>query len=141
MQTNQRITKALQAKFDYQQVVNDTSAKNADGKREYYTTDLKRQEYTNKSGEKVVNQIFSLRNHQNEEVQFALSGNGILKHATYIHWQDKKPERTFLAKDLDKLREVAKDPGLVDMAAKFNWEKAPAKEMEEAEDDKDIELE
>ena len=142
----QNISAALQAKINFQQEVNSTSPKNADGKNEYYTTTLKKNEYTRKDGTKVVEDVFSLRNHQSEEVQFALSKNGVLKNATYINWASGKPKKEFLAKDIEKLKAVAKDPGLVEMAAKFDWSKAPERTQENAketeqEEEADIELE
>ena len=133
----QKYSPALQAKLNFQNIINQTSPKNEDGKNKYYTTSLKKNEYDTKDGSHITEQTFSLRNRQNEQVDFALTNNGVLKHATYIHWNEKQPERTFLAKDLEKLKEIVRDPGLAEMAGKFDWSKSKEKEQEQDEIDLD----
>lgn len=114
--------------------------KTPEGKNEYYLSDTKKNEYDGKEGH-VIDYRFSLRNHNQEEIQFSLSAKGNLKSATYVDWSSGKPERTFLAKDIDKLDEVARSADLKEMAGLFNWDKVPAKEAEEQVEAEDIEME
>ncbi len=107
--------------------------KTAEGKNEYYLSETKKSEYDRKDGSHVVEYNVSLRNHNQEEIRFALTANGVMKNATYLDWSSGKPERTFLAKDIDKLDEVARSADLKEMAGLFNWDKAPAKEAEAEE--------
>ena len=77
-------------------------------------------------------QIFYLNSKSDESLQFTLSVGGKLKSAKYI---DKAAEEgskmTFLAKDIEKMQEVVKDPALAKFAAQIDWSKAePAAEAE-----------
>lgn len=115
------------------------TSKTPEGKNEYYLSDTKRNEYDGKNGH-VIDFRFSLRNHNQEEIQFSLSAKGNLKSATYVDWSSGKPERTFLAKDIDKLDEVARSADLKEMAGLFNWDKVPEKEEQAEAEAEDIEL-
>lgn len=87
-------------------------------------------------------QVFYLNSKSNEALQFTITANGNLKSAKYI---DKAAEEgskaTFLAKDIDKMQEVVKDPALKRFAAEMNWEKVVPKEAEAPEAEAEVEKE
>lgn len=77
-------------------------------------------------------QIFYLNSKSGEALQFTLSVGGKLRSAKYI---DKTAEEgskaVFLAKDIDKMHEVVKDPALAKFASQMDWTKVePAAEAE-----------
>lgn len=79
-------------------------------------------------------QVFYLNSKSDEALQFTITGKGNLKSVRYI---DKAAEEgskdTFLAKDIDKMNEVVKDPALKRFAAEMDWSKVPQEAEVEAE--------
>ena len=122
---------------DFSEKVRANTTKTAEGKNEYYTTNAKKNEYDTKAGDHVEEYLFSLRNHQQEEIQFSLSKNGIMRNATYLDWENAEgrgpKKKEFLGKDIDKLDGIVRDGGLKNMAAEMNWDMAPSKEQEAEE--------
>ena len=124
----------MDVKINFQKIINNTSPKTADGKNEYYTKSIVKNLYEDKQGKHVEDYHFSLFNHKNEQLQFHLSGNGILRYVDYTFWNNKTPEKTFIGKDLEKLAATVKDPKLVEMAQILNWEKVPPRDQTHNDD-------
>lgn len=95
-----------------------------------------------KAKENHGEQVFYLNSKSNEALQFTITANGNLKSAKYI---DKAAEEgskaTFLAKDIDKMHEIVKDPALKKFAEEMNWEKVAPKEAEAPEAEAEAEAE
>lgn len=83
-------------------------------------------------------QVFYLNSKSNEAIQFTISAGGNLKSARYID-KDAEPgsKAVFLAKDVDKMLALVKDPALGRFAQSIDWSKVVAKDdvakAEEAE--------
>lgn len=84
------------------------------------------------SSKKNGDQIFYMNSKSNEALQFTITANGVLKSAKYIDKDaEKKDEKSvFLAKDIEKMQEVVKDPALKQFASAIDWSKVVAKEAE-----------
>jgi len=80
-------------------------------------------------------QVFYINCKPSEEaLQFTITANGNLKSARYI---DKSAEEgskaVFLAKDIDKMKDVVRDSALRKFAEQIDWSKVAAKEDVQAE--------
>lgn len=124
---------AFQAMLDFSNAVKEASPKTPEGKAEYYVSGFKNRKFENKEGKTIRDAVFYLNGHSNENISFVVSMKGTLKNATVLIRDGEENKREFIGKDYDKLAEVCKDRGLVIMAGKMNWEKAPAKEAEAPE--------
>lgn len=93
------------------------------------------------SSKKNGDQIFYMNSKNNEALQFTITANGVLKSAKYIDKSaEKKDEKAvFLAKDIDKMQEVVKDPALKQFATAINWSKVAANDTPAQEAEEDIE--
>ena len=86
-------------------------------------------------------QVFYLNSKSNEALQFTITAKGNLKSAKYIDKdQEEGSKSIFLAKDIEKMKEVVKDPALARFASAIDWNKVAVKEDEieaEAESEMD----
>lgn len=95
------------------------------------------------SSKKNGDQIFYMNSKSNEALQFTITANGVLKSAKYIDKAaEKKDEKSvFLAKDIDKMQEIVKDPALKQFASAIDWSKVVANEAPVAEPEAEEEVE
>ena len=147
-----RVSPAFAAYLDFSKKVFEASPVREDGKREYFfysklfkDTGARHSVFAvrDKSGAPTGDSYFVLKGHNNESVKFVVSKNGVMKSAVYQDWahpanDNGAPTEKFCAKNLDELRSVARDEGLVEMAQLFDWGKGAEAE---AEEEAEIEME
>lgn len=108
--------------------------KTADGKSAYSVYGFKNTE--DKEGKKGAE--FILGKNGAENLKFILAASGSLRGVEYVDWTgvekgNPPANKVFVGKDFEKLSGLVKDPLLTELAGKFDWSYAKAKEDVEAE--------